>query len=1101
MSAFGPYAGEMPPIEFSQFEDKGLFLISGDTGAGKTTIFDAICYALYGETSGRFRDTKNLRSEYADDSTETYVDFYFTHQGRDYHVWRRPEYERKKQRGSGVTTIKENAVFYSGDNTPVEGKRQVNEAVKELLHIDEKQFKQIAMIAQGEFWALLNARTDERTKILRTIFQTSGYNSIEYRLKDRMDASYKLKARTEDSIIQYLNDVTADENDELAGTLSELQNRARRSGSAWNLTEITETLKAVIGSDKSRLEAADSELKDAETEHDKSKEALATAETNNAFITRLAGLKAKEKELEEKKCEIDRKEALLTRQKTATREINPVYRAWREKSASVERIKKQIEEKKKDVKAASEKTGEAKETLEKARDRQPETDILQKLIGRIEEEEKKYQQRDELTREISRLMKAAKGFIDEERDLLERDRALKDRIRLLKETITVLKNAPENLAVVKSLGGKYRDLLHGIDAIIDSGIPERERRQRGLVSKQKAFKEAFDAYEKANQERIEAERILDNCRAGLLAAGLKEGQKCPVCGSVHHPEPAVITNEAVTEEELKKLKDKEDALQHKKSSANTAAESARTALAEYEARLRSDILDCLSNPLLETGETSGESVDQNTLRCRKHDEKSLPEGTYGESDGKNRLLCREHDGKTDFGDTYAELDELIKLLKEAQKTLQERIKENTGQQNSLEKDCRTLKKAEKDLDEALGTETGLLTKAREEFEKKKTNTEKETAGKKAVLNSLSNLSFDSWQTARSERDKASEKRKSILDLIEKADEENKKAEKKLASEKSALYILDKAIVREKQEEEDRRQNLEAAVKNAGFETIDEMLEFVRSEKDIKATNDEINRYRQEAATNKKQLEVAEKDAEGRETVDIDLLKEKCGSLQEEVRKKRNAVNLIRNRLGGNEDKLDKIVSQETELEKARKENGICTRLYNLVKGTTGNGKITLEQYIQAAGFDGIIAAANRRLLPMSDGQYELYRQEDSLGKKSNTFLDLEVLDNSTGHRRPVGNLSGGESFKASLSLALGLSDTVSMNLGGIQMDALFVDEGFGTLDRKSIESAMDILINLSGTSKLVGIISHREELMENIPQQIRVKKTKDGSRLAIETGI
>ena len=137
---------------------------------------------------------------------------------------------------------------------------------------------------------------------------------------------------------------------------------------------------------------------------------------------------------------------------------------------------------------------------------------------------------------------------------------------------------------------------------------------------------------------------------------------------------------------------------------------------------------------------------------------------------------------------------------------------------------------------------------------------------------------------------------------------------------------------------------------------------------------------------------------------------------------------------------------------------------------------------------------------MSDGQYELYRQEDSLGKRSNTFLNLEVLDNYTGHRRPVGNLSGGESFKASLSLALGLSDTVSSNLGGIQMDALFVDEGFGTLDRKSIENAMDILVNLSGANKLVGIISHREELMENIPQQIRVTKTRNGSTIEIDTG-
>lgn len=138
---------------------------------------------------------------------------------------------------------------------------------------------------------------------------------------------------------------------------------------------------------------------------------------------------------------------------------------------------------------------------------------------------------------------------------------------------------------------------------------------------------------------------------------------------------------------------------------------------------------------------------------------------------------------------------------------------------------------------------------------------------------------------------------------------------------------------------------------------------------------------------------------------------------------------------------------------------------------------------------------------MSDGQYELYRKEDALGKKSNTFLDLEVLDHYTGHRRPVGNLSGGESFKASLSLALGLSDTVSSNLGGIQMDALFVDEGFGTLDRKSIDHAMDILVNLSNSNKLVGIISHREELLENIPQQIRVTKTRGGSQIEIDSGL
>ena len=211
------------------------------------------------------------------------------------------------------------------------------------------------------------------------------------------------------------------------------------------------------------------------------------------------------------------------------------------------------------------------------------------------------------------------------------------------------------------------------------------------------------------------------------------------------------------------------------------------------------------------------------------------------------------------------------------------------------------------------------------------------------------------------------------------------------------------------------------------------------------------------------------------------------------------VNAIENRININSEKLKNINGRRAEYEKADKDLSISTRLYNLVTGNTGNGKITLEQYIQVTGFDGIIAAANKRLLPMSDGQYELYRQENTLGKKSSTFLDLEVLDNYTGHKRPVGNLSGGESFKASLSLALGLSDTVSSSIGGIQMEALFIDEGFGTLDRKSIEGAMETLINLSESNKLVGIISHREELMENIPQQIKVEKKKDGSHIRIVT--
>ena len=213
---------------------------------------------------------------------------------------------------------------------------------------------------------------------------------------------------------------------------------------------------------------------------------------------------------------------------------------------------------------------------------------------------------------------------------------------------------------------------------------------------------------------------------------------------------------------------------------------------------------------------------------------------------------------------------------------------------------------------------------------------------------------------------------------------------------------------------------------------------------------------------------------------------------EKIRKLHDQKNDIFYRIRTNMEKKKNISDLRPVLEKYRKENAICSRLYDLVKGQTQKGKITLEQYIQATGFDRIIRAANRRLLPMSDGQYELFRQEDSLGKRSNTFLDLEVLDNFTGHRRPVGNLSGGESFKASLALALGLSDEVQSAAGGIRLDTLFLDEGFGSLDDESLEQAMRVLAGLTEGDRLVGIISHVGALKDRIDRQVVVRKARTG---------
>lgn len=1053
ISAIGPYAGKLPEIEFDAFEEKGLFLISGDTGAGKTTIFDAICFALYGTTSGTYRDTKNLRSEYARDSALSYVEFYFSHQGREFHVWRQPSYERQKQRGAGVILEKEKAIFYEEGRAPIEGLTQVNNAIKGLLHIDEKQFKQIVMIAQGEFWDLLNAKTDQRTEILRTIFLTSGYKNIEYKLADRKKASYEIKVNAENSIIQHFEDVSANEEDELFDELEELKSRAGRSGSVWNLDEILDIMERLILADRERLKCIKADLKKAEAELHKNNKELALAKTNNSFIEKRDKLEKEKEELEKRKTEIDGITLLLDKQKKATHNVNPSYAAWTKKCEEVSSTKEQIKTAESNLETAVEAVKHAKDVFDGAKKLEPEVDNLKQMIRRIDDEEQKYQQKEERERKLKELRELDEDISIEEADLKESEKSLKEKIKDLNRTVKELKGKPAELIEAKNKSKQLMELLSDLGVIIDDRIPEREEKKKTLSEKQKAFIDTRDKYKEVSSRREEAEHILEDSRAGILARKLVEGEKCPVCGSVHHPEPAKLKETSISEDDFKKLQEEESEFQEKKNNANTEAEIAKTSLREFERQLRITILDCIENPLLDM------DMEEETL------------------------------------------EQLIKVVKEAKTQVETMSKENIKKCNSLDMDCKTLKKAEKDLEIAQGDETEKLNSKKEELDENKQKIKQELTDTKATLKTLEKLSFPDWETAKKERKQAETKKDKILDDITKAEEEKKKADNSVTAARSELKTLNGSLEQQKKDEETLRKKLDKEVSANGFSSAEEMLIYVVNEDDITLSDKVINEYNQAVATNKKQLSDAKSDAKGKKVIDIQALKVICDEQSAKVNFIRKNYNYSENRISTNEEKQKSILDRREELEKAHKENAICQRLYDLVKGTTGNGKITLEQYIQAAGFDGIIAAANRRLLPMSGGQYELYRQEDSLGKKSNNFLDLEVLDNRTGHRRPVGNLSGGESFKASLSLALGLSDTVSSNLGGVQMDALFVDEGFGTLDRKSIDSAMDILINLTGSNKLVGIISHREELMENIPQQIKVKKTKDGSQITIECGL
>lgn len=1056
ISAFGPYADTIPAIEFGQFEEKGLFLISGDTGAGKTMIFDAISFALFGTTSGSYRSEKNLRSEYAKESVDSFVDFYFSHQGHEYHICRKPSYQRVNKKGK-VTEEPEKVIFYYEDGSTVEGTKNVDGTkdnigvIRELLHVDSKQFKQIAMIAQGEFWELLNAKTTQRTEILRTIFDTDVYKEIGDKLKERMINSKKIREKVENSIIKDFEDVKILKENELYEEVNQLKERARKSSSAWNINEIMMLINQIIEIDKKlHNEIKEMLIQSEKTLHEKNNE-LAIAKTNNEFIYRVAELEKKMKSLQLMSEDIDEIKAKLQKQKDATYYVKPVYDMWKSKLSEVNKIEKEIAGIEKKVVEKTETLEHAKKALDDINNEKPKLDGMKSQITLMKEDEKKYIQRDNLINEIKQLKKEESYYKTVNEKLIKEKEALNNEIKELQNKISELKNSPLELLDIREKNNGFKNLEKLIMKINNTLIPNYIKAKDDYENKQKDRKDKQLKYELAEQEQLHAKEMLDECRAGYLAKELEEGKACPVCGSTHHIMYASIPKSAISEDEFNKLQEKTKFANKQFSDSFAKEEGAKKSLEEIQNQLEDMLKECLSNEM-------------------------LPQT-----------------------DTEAKLIVLLDSIKVQEQYIKNKRHELDTKEKELSDFCEELEKARDRLDTIQNKKKSQLEEKQQQLDEKAKENSILLTEKGVTLDSIKDLTYANQNDAVKAREKIEAEVDRIEKLIKTRQSEKENALNSYTEVKTACDSMKHNLLNQIDEEQKRHSDFINIMNEKGFSDEEECLVFIVQASEVEKNETTIKEYDENVKATKEQLAIAKKDAQDKKLIDIEELQSEVLKQDNIVREIRDNKSQIELRLTTNNEKYCNIRESRVDLEKYQNESSMYTRLYYLVTGQTGNGKITLEQYIQAIGFDSIIAAANARLLPMSDGQYELYRSENSLGKKSNTFLDLEVLDNYTGRRRPVGNLSGGESFKASLSLALGLSDIVSSNLGGVQMDALFVDEGFGTLDRRSIDSAMDILMNLAGSNKLVGIISHREELMNNIPQQIKVVKTKEGSKISIES--
>lgn len=934
ISAFGPYA-DRTEIDFSRLGDSGLYLITGDTGAGKTTIFDAITFALYGQASGQVRDSAMFRSKYADTATETFVELVFSYQGKKYQVFRSPEYMAPKKRGTGLTLRKAEAqLIYPDERQPVTKARDVTKAIEELLGLDYEQFTQIAMIAQGDFQKLLLAGTVQRGEIFRQIFHTGIYQQVQLKLKDAARARYKEYDEMRRSIAQYLDGVKLRQRE---GTEAEEFAELKKGKFEGKLERSLEILKSFIDQGEKR----ESELLKQEQEVDQK---IRTMEN-------MLHLSAQKRNLEQKK----------------------------------DLARKQLEQLLPDLEKAS---GEA----EKYKDADQKCEALGILIREKQEQLKKYQVLEQLKKELDEIrMQLKKCRAGQEANIRQEQQLHKDMEQLKKER-SLLENS--QLDLQKAITEKEKRTQRKSEL---NGLETEMREFKGLYEATKEQQKKYQAaYEKAQQQSEYYQQIFHSfldAQAGILAQELKENEPCPVCGSLSHPHPRIISKgRTVTSEILDNEKIKLDKLE--KISADQSLEAGK--------------LKERSNASWKQIVSGAEELLEEFQEFRKETKNGNGQAGDFRTVWKQMILM-----------INREKEQCKNLLTESDRKIRE-AEENTKRKQKVEKLLENLEKEKDILQEKKNSydreQTGLTTKASEN-EKQQKNAAEEI------------------------RQVHSEAGKEVLE--------------KEIREKQQEYIDLKENSRKMKETFERFQAEKARITST-IKTLDEQQKEIGEIRE-----DEIREQYTESTTQK--TELAEK-------------RKELFSIQ-----------------SGNLEIFRKVQKRKEEMTKAEAEYVWMKNLSDTANGNlNGKAKIELETYIQMAYFDRILRRANVRLMTMSSGQYELKRQEQSENRKEKAGLDLNVIDHYNGTERSVKTLSGGESFQASLSLALGLSDEIQASAGGIRLDSMFVDEGFGSLDEEALSQAVKALSSLADGHRMVGIISHVAELKDRIENKIIVTKQCSG---------
>lgn len=905
MSAFGPYAG-IQELNMEELGAGGLYLITGDTGAGKTTIFDAITFALYGEASGDSREAGMLRSKYADPSVPTEVELTFIYGGKTYKVCRNPEYERPTKRGTGMTMQKAEAELIYPDGRVVTKPKDVTAAVTEIMGVNREQFCQIAMIAQGKFRDLIEKGTTERQKIFREIFRTAPYQQVQDILKGKYRALERECETLRESVKQYIQ------------------------GILWNKDASEETPVEEVMELLTEQNKADQEIQ----------------------AGLLEELQQKEQVLQKIRSELERDRERKKRQK--------LYLELQDKRQEQQ-----------------EQLVEVRRRYQGEQEKGPERQRIGDEISRLESLMPQYLHLEELKKNERADQDEREKLSGKQRQYEAKQEELKGKIQEGREAGESLADAPEEYQKLLFESEKHQKYMERLQNLLKV-ILQYEKLQQDLLIKQREYRTVRDRVQKKESEyRVKNQAFLDE-QAGILAQTLVEDQPCPVCGSIHHPAPAEQNPGAPSKDEL-------------------------------------------------------ELLQQELEQCR----------------------VREAEASRKAGELLGNVQSRAESIKREAEGL-----ELTGTLEEMKHQLANLQKQGQTTEKQLQQEKGL---ASEKVKQK-----------------------DMWNRLLPEQEKALEK---VTEELQQIRERQAAVESKQKAAGEEIQRLTEVLPYPGQKEAQEKHIELVQKQNVMKRQLEQAEKAVQTaEVEIAGTEGRLKELRQ-------QLEEAVE-------ADTEALRQKQAEIETEKAACEERGKELHHRIQNNQSVLKNLQNRSKELvEKEKQYTMIRSLAVTALGNIPGKEKIMLETYVQMTYFDRIIARANTRLMVMTGGQYEMKRRRGSSNLRSQSGLELDVIDHYNGSERSIRTLSGGESFQASLSLALGLADEIQASAGGIRLDTMFVDEGFGSLDSESLEQAVQALAGLAESKRLVGIISHVDELKNRIDRQIVVKKERSGGSSAEIRGV